>query len=313
MHKQGKHVLFSLLTAITILLSACGGSNSTPDPAISTAVAQTVAAQNSQQVTATAAPPVLFTQTPGLSLTPTLPVTKAAPTLPSSGGFANCLKANLVGESVPDGTIMKPGEGFTKTWQIKNNSTCTWDSRYQIVFWDGDMLGGAYYYNFPQQAPPGLTVDVPLALVAPATNGNYESYWMLKAPDGTTFGVGEYSQPFYAKIVVSDAAKPGYGITALTYDIVRDPPTGCPRNILYTVNATITVSGPYEFSYYWAQSDGNDSNVKTITMTKAGSQTVSREWKVGITDSQNDRWMRIIITDPVYFEYDKAIWSFPCK
>jgi hypothetical protein len=102
-------------------------------------------------------------------------------------------------------------------------------------------------------------------------------------------------------------------VLSVTYDIVRDPPTGCPRNIWYTVTATITVSGPLEFSYYWAQSDGNDSNVKTILMTEAGSKTVSREWKVGLTDSQRDRWMQIIVTDPVYTEYDKAIWSFPCS
>jgi hypothetical protein len=315
MYRQGKQVLFSLLTIFTILLSACGGANSTSEAAISTAVAQTVAAQNAQQPTATQ--PASLTSTPlGLALTPALvtpQATRVPPTLPSGGDYASCLRANLISETVPDGTILAPGEHFTKTWQIQNNSTCTWNSNYQIVFWDGDMLGGAYYYNFPQTAAPGQTVDVPLVLVAPTANGNYESYWMLKAPDGTAFGVGSYSQPFYTRIVVSDASRPDYGVLSVTYDIVRDPPTGCPRNIWYTVNATITVSGPSVISYYWDQSDGNESGIQTLRFTQAGSQTVSRDWKVGLTDSQNDRWMRIIVAEPDYVEYDKAVWAFPCK
>jgi hypothetical protein len=150
-------------------------------------------------------------------------------------------------------------------------------------------------------------------MVAPDANGTYESHWMLKAPDGTTFGVGSYSQPFYTEIVVSDADRPNYGVLSVTYDIVRDPPTGCPRNIWYTVYATITVSGPLEIEYRWLQSDGNDSSAKPLEFTEAGSQTISREWKVGLTDSRNDRWMQIVVTDPVYMEYDKATWAFPCQ
>ena len=207
---------------------------------------------------------------------------------------------------------MTPGEQFTQTWQIKNSSSCTWDSSYKIIFWDGDVMGGAYVYNFPQPATPDQIVAIPLVFIAPATNGTYQSYWMLKAPDGSTFGVGEYSQPFFTEIVVSDAKKPDYGLTSVTYDIVRDPPTGCPRNSFYTVYATLTVNGPIEISYYWSQSDGNESGVKTLEFEEAGSITLSHEWKVGLGDSPNDRWMQIIVTDPEYTEYGKAVWSNPC-
>lgn len=309
MLKKGKQIVLTLLAAGTILLSACGGGN-TPDPTIATSVAQTVAAQNAAQVTATE--PSLPIETPGLSTTLTPAATKVPPTLPASSSYAACLNANYIGQAIPDGTILTPGEQFTQTWKIKNSSSCTWDSSYKIIFWDGDVLGGAYVYNFPQPAAPDQIVDIPLVLIAPTTNGTYQSYWMLKAPDGSTFGVGEYSQPFFTEIVVSDAKKPDYGLTSVTYDIVRDPPTGCPRNSFYTVYATLTVSGPLEISYYWAQSDGNESGVKALEFEEAGSITLSREWKVGLGDSPSDRWMQIIVTEPEYRAYDKAVWSNPC-
>jgi hypothetical protein len=103
---------------------------------------------------------------------------------------------------------MKPGTEFTKTWQITNNSSCSWDTSYRVVFWSGDLMGGATYYNFPQYAGPGSTVPVSLVLTAPSNEGTIKSEWMLQAPDGTFFGVGEYNVPFYTEIVVSSSLKP---------------------------------------------------------------------------------------------------------
>ncbi len=317
MVRSKKYNLMTLILSLTLLLSACGG-NAKENKTIATSVAQTVAAQNlTQETIASATPLPASATTPAFSpalITPA--ATKVLPTLPAgSSGYIACLKANLTGETIPDGTIMTPGEQFTKIWHIQNNSTCTWDTSYKIVFWDGDILGGAYVYNFPQAAIPGQTVDLPLVFTAPATNGTYKSSWMFQAPDGTTFGVGEYSQPFYAEIVVSDDKKPDYGILSVDYKIVRDPASGCPANVIYTVYATITASGPYEIQYSWAQSDENNGGSKTMAFSAAGSQTISREWKLHLGSSTaHDRWMKIIVIDPFYREYDPpATFSYTCK
>ena len=65
-----------------------------------------------------------------------------------------------------------------------------WNSSYKFVFMDGDVLGGAYIYNFPGFAAPQDTVEIPVQLYAPTSTGSYTGYWKIQAPDGTIFGVG---------------------------------------------------------------------------------------------------------------------------
>ncbi|GAB4541380.1 MAG: hypothetical protein Fur002_09690 [Anaerolineales bacterium] len=289
-----------LLTFILILAlsAACGAPAATPEPFIQTAVAQTVAAQNAAQ----AATPIVITATPeetqtALAFAPTITPNAALPTVTpalSSGGNA-CAKASLVSETIVDGTIMKPGEKFIKTWEIKNISPCTWDSAYRIVFWDGDVLGGAYYYNLPQVVPSGGTVPISLALTAPTTDGDYTSKWVLQTPDKVNFGVGDYSAPFYANVVVSSSATPGYAVTSVTYEMVRDPANGCPANITYTAYATVTVNGPLTFKYYWEQSDGHNINGEEVKMEAAGNIVLSNSWKLNMATTPGTRWMALAI------------------
>jgi len=95
---------------------------------------------------------VIPTATVPANITFPTPTQLLFPTPTKSGSSTNtaCAKANFVSETIPDGTIMKPGDVFTKTWQIKNSSSCTWDTTYKIIFWDGNVMGGAYYYNLPK-------------------------------------------------------------------------------------------------------------------------------------------------------------------
>lgn len=312
MFKNIKYILFISIVISSLLLSACGADN-TQESTIQTAVAQTVAAQSAQQAANTETPSPLPTALPLLS-TVTPFATVPSPTAPVVTSKSECAKASLESENLPDGTIFAPGELFTKTWQITNTSTCVWDTNYKIVFWSGDILGGAYVYNIPQVTGPGATLPVSLVLTAPAADGTYKSEWALQTPDKINFGVGMYSEPFYTTIVVSSSDKPAYDVTSVEYSVVRNPATGCPLNTRYNVSATITTNGPLEFTYQWNQSDGNSQGGKgTIKMTEAGSKTVSREWMVQIGNSTNDRWMSITILSPVYKEYPPVSFSYDCK
>jgi hypothetical protein len=257
-----------------------------------------VTVQDATQMANTSTPVApVATQTP-LQFSPTLTPLAAppSPTLPSNAAISKCGSASLVSETIPDGTIFKPGAQFTKTWEIKNTSTCAWDTSYKIIFWDGDILGGAYVYNLPQAVGPGQTVPISLILTAPTAEATYTSKWMLQTPDNINFGVGQYNAPFYAEIAVSASSNPNYAVTSVEYEMVRDPATGCPANVTYTAYATVTSNGPLEFKYYWTQSDGHTvKNPNIIKIKNAGSVVVSNSWQLHIATNTGTRWMALAI------------------
>jgi hypothetical protein len=316
MFKKIRYILFTSIAVSSLLLTACG-SGATPESTqdtsgMQTAVAQTVAALNISEGTPTPELPV-FTSTPLLfapTLTPLAPI--ASPTRTRNPSVSECAQASLISENIPDGTIFKPGQAFTKTWEIKNTSPCSWDTSYKIVFRGDDVLGGAYVYNLPQAVDPGQIVPISLLFIAPQADATYTSRWMLQTPDGVEFGVGEYSAPFYTEIVVSSSANPGFAITSVEYNVVRDPATGCPANVNHIVYATFTSNGPIEFSYYWMQSDNNNSNPKILKMDAAGTLTISREWKLHLGSTPGTKWMAIVIVDPVQQEYPHAEFTYLC-
>jgi hypothetical protein len=292
-----------LVTAISLLAASCGASVP-PDAVISTAVAQTV--QAGESPTADSTPPTL---TPQPELATTLPpalTPTSAPTLVSAPPDPNCARASLVSENPPDNTMLQPGEYFWKTWTLQNTGTCTWTPEYKLIFWSGELMGGLTSYPLPEDVAPNEQKDISIYLQAPATVGTFAGYWRLQSPWAANFGVGPYDEPIYVQVVVSDEQRPDYGVTGVTYELIRNPPTGCPTNVRFTINATITTNGPAEVDYRWVQSDGNSMNrAKPIDFTEAGSVTVTREWMIGRGDSPNPRWAQIIIEEPDYQEFGK--------
>jgi hypothetical protein len=213
--------------------------------------------------------------------------------------------------------VMQPGETFWKTWRLKNNGTCTWNSAYKIVYWSGDLMGGLLEYQFPEVTPPGEVVEVTLFMKAPSSNGNYSSYWKLQSEWGGQFGVGQYDQPFYVQVNVNDAENPDYAVTNVTYNIVRDPVAGCATNVWYRVHATITTNGPATVKYQWLQSDGNNSKPNpgpnyTLKFTEASSQTITREWSFHLGANTGTKWMQLVIVEPNYTEYPRATFIYNC-
>ncbi len=299
----------AFLSIVAFILSACGAASN--ESVISTRVAQTVAAQNTHAaVSNTAAePPTSVPETaapswstPGATLPP--------PTAPGTGSAGNLCtaSASFLSETIPDGTITNPGSVFTKIWRIKNTGTCPWDSKWQWVYDSGDLLGGATYYNFPQPAAPGDTVDVPVVFTAPTADGKYRGYWKIKSPWGLTFGDSGSGNAFWVDIVVgsgtpaNNKTQTAYGITNVTYDVSRTCTTA---NTFYTITAYITSNGPVTATFTWNQSDGNEKPNNKITFTSAMTKTATRDWSQSASSSTNPRWIQVIITDPAYQEYPK--------
>jgi len=316
MHKQKLFFVMTTTLAVTMLLAACGNNTAAQAEVIQTSVALTVAAQNTAVIPATETPLANTqpTRTPFQQITPFALLPTNTPGVPSGGSKFECAHASLVSETVVDGTIFKPGEQFTKTWEITNTSTCLWDGSYKIVFWDGNILGGGYVYNLPQSIGPGQTIPISLVLTAPKEDGTYRSEWKLQTPDNINYGVGYLNAAFYTEIEVSSSDKPNFGITKLELYIDREPKFGCqPANMVYTAYATFTSNGPYEFTFRWQQQDGNNGGPIKMIMKKAESKTVTRVWKLGRAASQNDnRWFGIQIIDPVQKEYPPVGFGFHC-
>ena len=322
MLRNRKLAFLSILMLATLLLTACGGASAEADT-IATAVAMTVVAQETEraEVTSTSRPTEADpTSTPEATNTAPTAATFSPPTAPgSTGSSQQCqVVANLVGETVPDGTIMKPGETFQKTWRLKNNGTCTWNSSYKIVYWSGDLMGASMEYPLPRLVAPGEEVEIPLSLKAPTSNGNFSGYWKLQSEWGTVFGVGQYDQPFYVQINVNDSENPDYTVTNVTYNLVREPAFGCATNVWYYLNATISTNGPAIVKYQWLQSDGNNTKPNpgpnfTLKFTKADSVTVTREWSFHLGASTGTKWIQLAILEPEYQEYPKQTFVYDCQ
>jgi hypothetical protein len=168
---------------------------------IYTSVALTVTA-NTVPVTPTAS----LVDTPTKSPTP-LPAWSATAT-PAMGASSSsysyasgCNDAGYVSDvTIPDGSVLAPGETFTKTWELLNTGSCTWRKVYTITFVGGDDMDGSGT-DIDQSVDPGEQADVSVSLTAPDDEGTYTGYWRLSNSEGTVFG-----ERVFVQIVVSEDA-----------------------------------------------------------------------------------------------------------
>jgi hypothetical protein len=89
--------------------------------------------------------------------------------------------------SIPDGTVVAPGQNMDKRWQVENSGSCNWDERYQLRLVAGSELGaGAEHSLYPARSGNHATIH--LILVAPSEPGAYRSAWQAHDPQGNPFG-----------------------------------------------------------------------------------------------------------------------------
>ncbi|HLO34014.1 MAG TPA: NBR1-Ig-like domain-containing protein [Anaerolineales bacterium] len=157
------------------------------------ATVQAIVTQTMAAVTQTAP---TFTPVPATA-TPVPPTRTPVPTAVSYCDWAMFIRD----VTIPDGTILSPGEVFTKTWRLQNRGTCQWTPDYMLVYTGGDPMGSTTAVRLPGYVGPGQTVDVSVTLTGPASAGSYTGYWMLRNPSGALFGVGsKANEAFYVVI-----------------------------------------------------------------------------------------------------------------
>jgi hypothetical protein len=171
---------------------------SQPSQADYAATLQVVVAQTMAAQTQNAPMP-----TPTLYIPQSTPVPPTKTPLPTAVSY--CDWAAFVKDvTIPDGTLLDPGEVFTKTWRLKNVGTCTWTPDYDVVFYGGAQMSGVTM-QVPGYVAPGQYVDVAVTFTAPSSAGHYEGYWLLRNANGGLFGTGAHAdETFYVDIYVKD-------------------------------------------------------------------------------------------------------------
>jgi hypothetical protein len=223
--KYPRQILITLVTA-ALILTACNAG--TPPPpttdanALNTAIVGTTIAQFSEQFTQTALAqptntpvptdtpiplPTFEQPTADASALPTFSLQSPTPgalpgftQLPSPvpAGATQALGdacSNNVFEgdiTIPDGSVLNPGEDFQKIWKIRNTGTCLWDDGYTLVY-----IGGSnpdldpYNFEFKKSSDfvsAGEAINIGINLTAPCTPGLYEGHWRMRNDGGYYFG-----------------------------------------------------------------------------------------------------------------------------
>lgn len=108
--------------------------------------------------------------------------------------------------SIPDSSILFPGQEFTKTWRLINGGNCTWTTRYKYSYYSGNPMGAHQENRLITEVQPGQAIDISVPFIAPITPGEYQSTWLMQDEAGNFFGMGLNADiPFYVKIRVEAA------------------------------------------------------------------------------------------------------------
>ncbi len=301
--------LASITTIVILILSACNLPSNAPateDPnAISTNAALTVRALLNQATpfSTPTLPSAAPTNTVAAPPTASLPTSTTAPIATAT---QTCDVAQYIKDvTIPDGTNFNPGDGFTKTWRLKNIGSCTW-SGYALVFDSGDAMNGISPIAIGTVAPL-QEVDISVNLTAPASNGTYRGYWRIRNASGVLIpvqGGAQQSKSFFVEIKVGGGGGGGaFAVTGVTMSVA-----GACGN--FTITANVTANGAGNATYKWIRSDGAiDNNVHPpIVFAAAGTQSVNVTWAVGAPGA---KWMDIYIDDPNHQQFGRANFSCP--
>jgi hypothetical protein len=194
--------LLGMLAAAAVLAGCNFPRQPSPQEIASTAAAETVSAQLTLVSAATPTVPATNTPVPlPATNTPTPPATlPPAPT--ATLGCSD--EAQFISDvTIPDNTVMTPGQNFTKTWRLRNSGTCSWSTAYDAVFVDGNAMGGQATIAMAGNVPPNSTVDISVSLSAPSTNGTYRATYRMRNDKDVIFGT-----VFYGQIVVGPTPMP---------------------------------------------------------------------------------------------------------
>lgn len=208
------------------------------------------------------APRIVRAGSGGVTVTPTTPTVTTTPgtRTPTPTPNTGCDRATFVSDvTIPDGSVIAPSTGFTKTWRIRNSGTCTWTTGYSLVFQSGERMGAPDAVAFPSQVAPGQTVDLVVFLTSPASNGTYRGNFILRNASGQLFGIGSTAnKPFWVEIRVTGGST-GATVTPVT---VTPGPSGSIYNFAEAAGSAIWSTGAGTLAFPGSDGSANGYAIK---------------------------------------------------
>ncbi len=217
----------AVLFSMGLLLAACGSGLEEATPTNTVEQIQTEAvATFSAGLTSTAlampteTPSPTSTQSPTVTSSPAVTNT-AIPTLGSTVPAATCEGLAFVSDvTIPDNSTLTPGQSFTKTWRVRNNGTCPWQTTFELNFTGGERMEGSSGL-LANAIQPGNEVDISVDMTAPDTEGTYRGNWRMTNAAGAFFG----DEVYVLIVVESSTATSTPSATATTAGPASETPT----------------------------------------------------------------------------------------
>lgn len=252
-----------MLGLVFSLLAGCNMPNgeASSSPTINVTQAYETVAARLTESAATPSPSPLAQPSATLLASATLPA--LAPTTAAAATATQAPPANTptaqklcdqaaagspIDVTIPDNTVLQPGQAFNKIWRLVNVGTCTWETSYAAVFFSGEQMSAPAVVSLKGQVAPGQSVDISVDMVAPLAAGKYQGNWKLRNAASVLFGIGPNSSaPFWVLVQV----------LATTTATVSPSPSSGPPTVTPTPTAT-TTSIPVQASG-GAQLDPNDT------------------------------------------------------
>ena len=178
---------------------------------------------------------------------------------------------NPIDITIPDDTVIPPGQSFIKTWKLVNAGSCTWSSSYSARFFYGDRMNAPEIIPLQAIVLPSQSVEISVEMVAPMASGTYQGNWKLSNPNGVLFGIGPNGDsPFWVRIIVPQNP-------AITASIT---PGGT-----HTSTPTATSTPPVQASGELSPAPGDSMDLDTLTLNGGDADLTYQ------VDSNNYHWL----------------------
>lgn len=90
--------------------------------------------------------------------------------------------------TVPDGTVVSPGEVLIKTWRVRNDGDRVWPEGATLANAGGDEIQRTSTVSTIPLLSPGEEAEISVEVVAPTAPGRYVSYYRMQLKNEKYFG-----------------------------------------------------------------------------------------------------------------------------
>lgn len=198
-------ISITTLLILGVLLFSCGTNNNNDQTkvdmdAVRTEAVATYASSLTETLAAAPQPSPMLTVDPTNTpfiITPTIEISPTTTPNP-------CFNLRYIRDvTIADGSSMKAGEVFTKTWEVQNTGGCAWRVGFTFRHVGGDPMRGETV-TLTEAIPTGAIRQLSVQLAVPGgQTGLIQSAWRMADENGTFFG-----DTLTVNIVVEEAGQP---------------------------------------------------------------------------------------------------------